>query len=85
METEATIRRQGNSVGIVLPQPILREMGFMGGQTVSLQATPEGLLIKPKRVRYTAAELNALCDPKAPMPSDLDEWDRMPRVGKEQE
>jgi len=83
METEATIRRQGNSVGIVLPQPILREMGFTVGQTVSLQATPEGLLIKPKRIRYTAAELNALCDPKAPMPADLDEWDRMPSVGSE--
>lgn len=83
MKTEATIRRQGNSVGVVLPQPILREMGFMVGQTVSLQTTPDGLVIKAKRKRYTAAELNAQCNPSAPMPDDLREWESMPAVGTE--
>jgi len=51
MEGEAAIRRQGNSVGISLPQPLLRELGFTVGQTVSLQATPEGPLIRAKRPR----------------------------------
>lgn len=83
MESEATIRRQGNSVGISLPQPLLRELGFTVGQTVSLHATPDGLLIRAKRPRYTAAELNAMCDPAAPMPEDLREWDEMPAVGSE--
>jgi antitoxin component of MazEF toxin-antitoxin module len=84
METEATIRRQGNSVGVNIPSPILRHLGFTVGQTVSLQATAEGLLITAKRSkRYTAAELNAQCDPKAPMPSDLEAWDNMCDVGSE--
>ena len=83
MEAEGTIRRQGNSVGVVLPPPILRQMGFSVGQTVSLQATPDGLIIKAKRTRLTAAELNAQCDPKAPMPSDLQDWENMPAVGTE--
>jgi antitoxin ChpS len=83
MDGEATIRRQGNSVGISLPQPLLRELGFTIGQTVSLQATPEGLLIRAKRPRYTAAELNAMCDPSTPMPDDLNEWDNMPATGTE--
>lgn len=39
METEATIRRQGNAVGVNIPSPILRHLGFTVGQTVSLQAT----------------------------------------------
>ena len=83
METEATIRRHGNSIGVVLPQPILRQMGFAVGQTVALLATPDGLLIKAKRTRLTAAELNAQCDPKAPMPSDLQAWENMPSAGAE--
>ncbi|NRR32264.1 hypothetical protein HSX11_18980 [Oxalobacteraceae bacterium] len=83
MEIEATIRRQGNSIGLNLPQPILREMGFSVGQTVSLQVTPEGLFIRAKRSRFTAAELNAQCNPVAPMPPDLQEWESMPAVGKE--
>jgi antitoxin ChpS len=83
METEATIRRQGNSIGVVLPQSILRETGLEVGQTVSLETTPEGLLIKARRKRYTAAELNAQCDPNAAMPDDLVEWENMPAVGLE--
>lgn len=83
METDAIIRRQGNSIGLVLPQTVLRETGFTVGQTVSLEATAESLIIKAKRKRYTAAELNALCDPDAALPTDLQEWDDMPDVGLE--
>ena len=83
METEATIRRQGNAVGINIPPLILRHLGFAIGQTVSLQATAEGLLIKTKQraKRYTATELNAQCDPNASMPSNLQAWDDMPDIG----
>lgn len=84
METEVTIRRQGNSVGINIPPSILHYLGFAIGQTVSLQATAEGLLIKAKpSKRYTAAELNAQCNPAAPMPSDLQAWEGMPDIGSE--
>jgi len=83
MEAEAKIRRHGNSIGLVLPPPILQQMGFAIGQTVSLLATPDGLLIKAKRTRLTAAELNAQCNPRAPMPSDLQDWENMPAVGTE--
>jgi hypothetical protein len=36
-----------------------------------------------KRKRYTVAELMAQCDPNAPMPADLQEWDRLQHVGRE--
>lgn len=84
MDTEVTIRRQGNSVGISIPPAILRHVGLSVGQTVSLQATADGLLIKARPAkRYTAAELNAQCDPNAPMPSDLHDWENMPSTGSE--
>jgi len=78
MEAETTIRREGKLISIALPPPqILRKMKFAVGQTLSLQTTPNGLLIKSKRVHYTAAKLNRLCDPNAPMPPDLLIWERM--------
>ncbi len=35
------------------------------------------------RKKYKLADLLAECDPNAPMPEDLVEWDRMIPVGKE--
>lgn len=85
METEAVICQQGNAIGINIPLSILRHMGFSVGQAVFLQATPEGLLIRAKQVpRFTAAELNGLCDPDAPMPEDLRDWEDMSPTGTEQ-
>ena len=43
------------------------------GQVVTIDKTADGnLLLRPQRERrkYTAAELNAQCKPKAPMPAD---------------
>ena len=64
----------------------MRDLGLAAGQLVTLSKTAEGgLLIQPKRKRqkYTAAGLNALCNPKAPMPDDLLAWDQMTPVGSE--
>lgn len=83
MEADVIIQKQGNLVSLVLPTSILRETGFAPGQTVSLQPTASGLMIKAPRKRYTAAELNAMCNPAAPMPADLEAWDAMPDVGLE--
>jgi hypothetical protein len=41
-------------------------------------------LIAPRTPkRYTAAELNALCNLKAPMPSCLQSWEGMADIGDE--
>jgi antitoxin ChpS len=83
---ELLLRKFGNSTGLTLPPAILRELGFAEGQVVTVNKTPEGgLLIQPKRQRkkYTAAELNAMCNPKAPMPDDLVAWGDMKPVGSE--
>lgn len=52
---------------------------------------PENLLPKPPhpvpaeamRPRYTRAALLAQCDPNAPMPDDLADWERAAPVGRE--
>ncbi len=80
------LRKLGNSTGLTFPPALLRDLGLAAGQLVTLDKTPDGgLLIKPQRgrPRFTAAELNALCNPKAPMPDDLTAWERMAPVGNE--
>ena len=83
---EMQLRKFGNSTGLTLPPALIRELGLLAGQTVTGNATPEGgLLIQPKvkRRKYTAAELNAQCNLKAPMPRDLRDWNEMRPVGSE--
>jgi hypothetical protein len=46
-------------------------------ETLNPLATP------PSRKRYTATQLNAMCDPDAPMPDELVTKDAMPEVGSE--
>lgn len=81
---KTTISRSGNSQGVIIPKPLLAQLGIEIGDTVDMQLENDALIIrKPVRVRYTAAELNAQCDLKAPMPADLVEWDAMRPIGLE--
>jgi antitoxin ChpS len=83
---ELVIRKFGNSTGLTLPAALLRDMGLAVGQVMSLQQTEDGTLmlrVKPTRKKYTAKELNALCDFNAPMPADLEAWDKVKPVGNE--
>ncbi len=83
---ELQLRKFGNSTGLALPPAVLRELGLSAGQAVTLQPTADGgLLMHPKRGRpkFSAAQLNAQCNPKAPMPADLVAWEQMPAVGGE--
>lgn len=64
----------------------MRDLGLAVRQLVTLAKTADGGLLiqlKRKRHKYTAAQLNALCDPKAPMPDDLVAWDQLKPVGSE--
>ena len=76
----------GNSTGLTFPPALLRDLGLVAGQTVTLKKTADGkLLLSPQRERrkYTAAELNAQCKPNASMPADLVAWEQMRPVGNE--
>ena len=83
---ELVVRKMGNSLGLTFPTAILRDLDITVGQSFEMKKGAGGILVlRPKAMRkkYTAAELNALCNPKAPMPDDLLAWDSMVAVGTE--
>lgn len=83
---ELVFRKMGNSTGLTFPPSFLRENGIGEGQVVSVDVKKDGtFILKPKtaRKRYTAKELNALCDFSAPMPKDIQDWENAPMVGSE--
>jgi antitoxin ChpS len=86
MIMELVIRKFGNSTGLTLPTALLRDLGLKVGQVMSLNKTEDGALVlrvKSTRRKYTAKELNALCDFNAPMPADLEAWDNLKPMGNE--
>ena len=86
MTMELVIRKIGNSTGLTLPTALLRDLGLSVGQVMSLDKAEDGTLmlrVKSTRKKYTAKELNALCDFNAPMPEDLVAWDNIKPVGNE--
>ena len=83
---DLVLRKMGNSTGLTFPPAFLRAHQLREGQTLSVDSQRDGSLrLRPKPLtkRYTAAELNAQCDFSAPMPADLDAWDRAPALGSE--
>ena len=80
---ETVLRNFGNSVGLVIPKPVRDAMHLQAGQTVQLEASGQGLLIRPRAPKYTLDELLAQCDAKAPMPNDVTDWQGAQPVGRE--
>ena len=83
---QVSLPKLGNSTGLIFPPALIPDLGLVAGQIVTLDKTADGkLLLGPQRERrkYTAAELNAQCKSKAPMPADLMAWEQMRSVGNE--
>ncbi|MFA6019635.1 MAG: AbrB/MazE/SpoVT family DNA-binding domain-containing protein [Rhodospirillales bacterium] len=45
MSSKTTLRKIGNSLGIILPRPLLDQFGFSEGSEIQVIVTPEGLLL----------------------------------------
>ena len=83
---DLVLRKIGNSTGVTFPTAFLRAHALSEGQTLTVESRRDGSFrLRPKVApkHYTAAELNAQCNFKAPMPTEIDEWDRAPRAGSE--
>jgi antitoxin ChpS len=83
---ELSIRKLGNSAGIILPSALLRALNLSVGSTVNAEQVKGKLVLTPAaatKPRYTLSELMAQCDPNAPVPEDMKAWDLMAPVGKE--
>ncbi len=82
---ETVLRKIGNSHGILLPEKLLKELGFQLGDKLDATVVEGKLVIAlaGKRNKYTLADLLAKCDTSAPMPQELTAWDNSPIVGNE--
>ncbi len=80
---ETVLRNFGNSVGLVIPKPVRESLHLSAGQSVTLEQTEDGLLVRPRHKKYSLEELLAQCDAKAPMPKDVKEWQDNRATGKE--
>jgi antitoxin MazE len=60
---EGTVQTWGNSLGLRITRPMQKKAGIHQGDTVRIEATAEGLVIRPikrqenKKYPYTEAEL----------------------------
>lgn len=80
---EVVLRKYGNSTVAVLPPAVLRDLGLVAGQVMTLNTTDQGSIVLARKKKYSLADLIAQCDPKAPVSADLDLWDSAKPAGQE--
>lgn len=80
---ETTLRQFGNSLGLVIPKVLRESLALTAGQTIVLEQTEAGLLLKPAKQKYRLKDLIAQCDASAPMPADLAQWENAHKIGHE--
>lgn len=80
---EVVLKKMGNSTAVVMPPPVLRDLGIGVGQHMTLDMTADGKIVLTPKRKYVLAELIAQCDLKVPPPADLGLWDVARPVGLE--
>lgn len=80
---EVALKKMGNSTAVVIPPPVLRDLGIAAGQPLTLDTTADGRIVLTPKRKYVLAELIAQCDLKAAPPADLALWDAARPVGEE--
>jgi antitoxin ChpS len=80
---EVVLKKMGNSTALVMPPPVLKDLGIGVGQRLSLATTADGKIVLTPKRKYVLADLIRQCDLKAPPPTDLGLWDVASPVGQE--
>ena len=80
---EVVLRKYGNSTVVVLPPMILKDLGLVADQKMTLNTTKEGKITLERKLKYSLAEMLAQCDFDTLPPSDLELWDKAKPVGQE--
>ena len=78
-----TIKRWGNSSGMVIPNVVMKELNLRPGQSVEAQVSNNQLILTPISRRYSLDELLALCDMNATELSEQDVWGKSTPAGDE--
>lgn len=82
-QMEVVLKKMGNSTALVMPPPVLKDLGIGVGQHLSLDTTPDGKIVLTPKRKYVLADLIAQCNQKAPPPADLELWNVARPVGGE--
>lgn len=79
------IQRCGNSLGIRMPAPLLKELGMKLGDSFEMQQVGGELRLKPVLTKpvFDIEILAAQCDPAAAVPAGLSAWSTLAPVGRE--
>lgn len=83
---ELKIERWNKGAAIRLPRELLKEMGLVTGDSLSVVSlTSDAIILKPSKTkpRYRLADLVAQCDLSAPEPAELEAWRDMKPTGYE--
>nr|HEK7437472.1 type II toxin-antitoxin system ChpS family antitoxin [Escherichia coli]HEK8036437.1 type II toxin-antitoxin system ChpS family antitoxin [Escherichia coli]HEK8119938.1 type II toxin-antitoxin system ChpS family antitoxin [Escherichia coli]HEK8193342.1 type II toxin-antitoxin system ChpS family antitoxin [Escherichia coli] len=78
-----TIKRWGNSSGMVIPNVVMKELNLRPGQSVGAQVSNNQLILTPISRRYSLDELLAQCDMNATELSEQDVWGKSTPAGDE--
>jgi antitoxin ChpS len=80
---EVILKKMGNSTALVMPPPVLKDLGMRVGQHLTLDTTPDGKIVLTPKRKYALADLIGQCDLTAHPPADLRLWDVARPVGQE--
>ncbi|EPU7156455.1 type II toxin-antitoxin system antitoxin ChpS [Escherichia coli] len=78
-----TIKRWGNSSGMVIPNVVMKELNLRPGQSVEAQVSNNQLILTPISRLYSLDELLAQCDMNAAELSEQDVWGKSTPAGDE--
>ena len=74
-----TIKRWGNSAGMVIPNIVMKELNLQPGQSVEAQVSNNQLILTPISRRYSLTQ----CDMNAAELSEQDVWGKSTPAGDE--
>lgn len=78
-----TIKKWGNSAGMVIPGVVMKALGLQPGQSMEAKVTNNQLILTPVSKRYSLDELLAQCDLSAPETCEQAIWGKPDRAGDE--
>ena len=78
-----TIKRWGNSSGMVIPNVVMKELNLRPWQSVEALVSNNQLILTPISRRYSLDELLAQCDMNATELSEQDVWGKSTPAGDE--
>lgn len=78
-----TIKKWGNSAGVVIPGVVMQALNMQVGQSMDAQVVDSQLVLTPVGKGYSLEALLAQCDMTAPEIGEEELWDKSGPTGDE--